>query len=384
MGDLRGELVARFIAADQLYQRRCFEPALRGFQGCLAFAARQQLKLEFEQLVDLLMWIGRCHLALRQVAQALRYFHALEQLYTQLLEIGDLPTELRAAARKIDLRSQIGELVPPNLVFGLKLITGLNGLLGGVYESLAATYQQADQLARAEDYYQKAIALRHADGDAATIAKLYMRLAMAQMRRAHWDDAQHLLQLAYDEATAARDLPRQQAILQLRDHLHVIRTGQTEGTIKTIDMAGEILARFAEKHCGRPRKVSVATKKPFLGVFGGEKYETNTWTVDIDLTTILRKDADGNAVVIPDVEGALLSFAQQPEAAIRVTLQLPQTVIDVLKEEQVAAHGRPVVTLIAVHSVTVQASPDTLTEALEGLLNTSLVRKQKDRLIIQT
>jgi tetratricopeptide (TPR) repeat protein len=185
MGDQRKELVARFIAADQLYQRRCFEPALRGFQGCLTLAARQQLKLEFEQLVDLLMWIGRCHLGLHQLAQTLRYFRALDQLYTQLLEIGDLPAELRAAAvRKIDLRNLIGDLVPSNLVFGLKLISGLRGLLGTVYEALADTYQQADQFAQAEDYYQKAIALRRAEGDAATVAKLYMRLAMAQMRRA--------------------------------------------------------------------------------------------------------------------------------------------------------------------------------------------------------
>lgn len=82
-----------------------------------------------------------------------------------------------------------------------------------------------------------------------------------------------------------------------------------------------------------------------------------------------RKGADGQPVLQKQVLGIMLYVSQQPEVIIRVTLDVPECSVMIMREKRIVAEGQSIMTLASERVDRIVAQADMLTTHVAQLLN---------------
>lgn len=203
MEQIYTKLQSHIQQAESLETARRIDDALAAYDACLELIARAHIPLPGDQLVRIWMGIGFCYADRNDMHTALEWYHRTEAAIQSPPPLNPLPESPEATAH--------AQKWTPYLPEGVSVLFPeafpAESHLAVLYDSIALAYDNADQLERAQAYYQRAAQLHAKLGNPAREAEIWQHQAIGCQRRQQWLELEVAATKMLTAATQAQDRP---------------------------------------------------------------------------------------------------------------------------------------------------------------------------------
>src|SRR5579859_1516745 len=166
-----GKVAAQIQKAFSLERSRQFNEALAAFNSAFDVARRENVPLLAPHIYAIWTGIGFCYSDLNEYAQALVYYHRVEAMLNDFLQ----RRSGKAVEQVGSLQNQWFKSLPADIKIMAPQSYDPTSDLSNLYESIGVAYDNTDQIAQAQTYYQKAFDLFTARHEQPIILRIWKR-----------------------------------------------------------------------------------------------------------------------------------------------------------------------------------------------------------------